>query len=204
VQLGPAPEGAAPAEEPEEKQEEEKTTKGGKKKKATKPKKKAAAKPKRAPVPRNMDVADIDLQKAIALLGLPREVGLHPESGEMIKAGIGRFGPFLVHQGKFKSIPADDPDGVLTIGLNRAVDLLSQQSRSRNGFGVVKELGNHPEDGKPVTISKGRFGPYVKHGTTNATLPKGAEIETLTLEKAVELLSEKKSAKKPRRKAKGN
>ena len=188
VQLGPAVTAetpvAAPVEEP---------AADGKKPK--KKKKTAAEKPKRAPVPRNMDVVDVDLQKAIALLGLPREVGLHPESGEMIKAGIGRFGPFLVHQGKFKSIPADDPDGVLTIGLNRAVDLLAQQSKGRGGFGTIKELGNHPSDGKPVTVSKGRFGPYIKHGSVNATLPKDAVVEEITLAQALELLAAKKPSK---------
>jgi DNA topoisomerase-1 len=112
----------------------------------------------------------------------------------MIKAGIGRFGPFLLHQGKFKSIPADDPDGVLTIGLNRAVDLLAQPSKGRGGagFGTIRELGNHPGDAKPVTLSKGRYGPYIKHGSTNATVPKGQDLETLTLEQAVELLAAKK------------
>ena len=197
VQLGPAPVTETPA-EPEPEAAEEPAEKGKKKKKTTKKKKAAAPKPKRAPVPRNMDVADVDLQKAIALLGLPREVGLHPESGEMIKAGIGRFGPFLVHQGKFKSIPADDPDGVLTIGLNRAVDLLAQQGKGRGGFGTLKELGAHPEDNKPVTINKGRFGPYIKHGSVNATLPKDAVVEEVTLEQALELLAAR--ATKPKKK----
>ena len=196
VQLGPAPETAAEA-EPEAEKDEEPAEKG-KKKTKTKKKKAAKPKPKRAPIPRNMDVADIDLQKAIALLGLPREVGLHPETGEIIKAGIGRFGPFLVHQGKFKSIPADDPDGVLTIGLNRAVDLLAQQGKGRGGFGTLKELGAHPDDNKPVTINKGRFGPYIKHGSINATLPKDAVIEEVTLEQALELLAAK--AVKPKNK----
>ncbi len=200
VQLGPAAVAAADA--PAAAPVEEAPADG---KKAKKKKKPAVEKPKRAPIPRNMDSSTIDLQKAIALLGLPREVGLHPESGEMIKAGIGRFGPFLVHQGKFKSIPADDPDGVLTIGLNRAVDLLAQQSKSRNGFGTLRELGNHPDDDKPVTVSKGRFGPYIKHGSVNATLPKSMTVEDVTLAQALELIAAKKPAKagsKPRKKAK--
>lgn len=170
---------------------EEPADDGKKKKKAKKP---AAPKPKRAPVPKNMDAHDMDLERAVALLALPRDVGLHPESGEMIKAGIGRFGPFLVHQGKFKSIPADDPDGVLTIGLNRAVDLLAQQGKGRGGFGALKELGPHPEDGKPVTINRGRYGPYVKHGSVNATIPKDVEAETVTMAQAVEWLNARKSA----------
>jgi DNA topoisomerase-1 len=185
VQLGPA-EGQKPAPQPVEEPTD------GKKKK-----KKAAAgeKPKRGPVPRNMDPSSIDLDKALKLLSLPREVGLHPETGEMIKAGIGRFGPFLVHQGKFKSIPADDPEGVLTIGLNRAVDLLAQQGRARGaggGFAAVRELGAHPEDGKPVNVYNGRYGPYVKHGGVNATIPKGSEIEGITLEQAIQWLNERK------------
>lgn len=181
-----APEGAAA-----EAVAEEPADDGKKKKKAKKP---AAPKPKRAPVPKNMDAHDMDLDRAVALLALPRDVGLHPESGEMIKAGIGRFGPFLVHQGKFKSIPADDPDGVLTIGLNRAVDLLAQQGKGRGGFGALKELGPHPEDGKPVTINRGRYGPYVKHGSVNATIPKDVEAEAVTMAQAVEWLNARKTA----------
>jgi len=181
-----APEGIAAAAVAEEPADD-----GKKKKKAKKP---AAPKPKRAPVPKNMDAHDMDLERAVALLALPRDVGLHPESGEMIKAGIGRFGPFLVHQGKFKSIPADDPDGVLTIGLNRAVDLLAQQGKGRGGFGALKELGPHPEDGKPVTINRGRYGPYVKHGSVNATIPKDVEAEAVTMAQAVEWLNARKSA----------
>ena len=191
VQLGPAP-GAAKA-EPAPEPADEKDAKGKKKKK-----KAAVEKPKRGPVPKGMSPDDVDLATALRLLTLPREVGLHPETGEMIKAGIGRFGPFLVHQGKFKSIPADDPDGVLTIGLNRAVDLLAQPSKGRGGagFGTIRELGNHPGDGKPVTLSKGRYGPYVKHGSTNATVPKSQDLDGLTLDQAVELLAAKKPSGK--------
>lgn len=185
IQMDPPP-GALGAEAAEEPAED-----GKKKKKAKKP---AAPKPKRAPVPKNMDPHDIDLDRAVALLSLPREVGPHPESGEMIKAGIGRFGPFLVHQGKFKSIPADDPDGVLTIGLNRAVDLLAQQGKGRGGFGALKELGPHPEDAKPVTVNRGRYGPYVKHGSVNATIPKDVEAEAVTMEQAIEWLNARKNA----------
>jgi DNA topoisomerase-1 len=198
IQLGPA-EGAAPVVAPEP--AEEKSADG---KKTNNKKKPAGEKPKRSPVPKNMDPQSVDLPKALGLLSLPREVGLHPETKEMIKAGIGRFGPFLVHQGKFKSIPADDPDGVLTIGLNRAVDLLAQQSKGRGGggFGTIKELGPHPEDGKPVNISKGRFGPYIRHSGVNATIPKGIPVEEVTLQQAVEWLAAKKAGKTKNKKAK--
>jgi DNA topoisomerase-1 len=199
VQLGP---GATPAPAAAEKAPapKEEPAADGKKKRKKKP---AGEKPKRAPVPKNMDPHSVDLQKALGLLSLPRDVGLHPETGEMIKAGIGRFGPFLVHQGKFKSIPADDPDGVLTIGLNRAVDLLAQQSKSRGGgFGTLRELGPHPDDGKPVNISKGRFGPYIRHSGVNATIPKSVPVESVTLQQAVEWLAAKKSGKGKPKKAK--
>jgi DNA topoisomerase-1 len=208
VQLGVAAVKPVVAEEPEEEKPAKKAAKGEKGEKAEKKprKKKAAAgeKPKRAPVPKNMDPHSVDLPKALGLLSLPREVGLHPETKEMIKAGIGRFGPFLVHQGKFKSIPADDPEGVLTIGLNRAVDLLAQQGKARGGggFGTIKELGPHPEDGKPVNISKGRFGPYIRHGGVNATIPKSVPVEEVTLQQAVEWLAAKKPAKGKTKKAK--
>ena len=186
IQMDPPAGAAAPAPV-----EEPPAADGKKKKKA---KKDTAPKPKRAPVPKNMDPNDMELERAVALLALPRDVGNHPESGEMIKAGIGRFGPFLLHQGKFKSIPADDPDGVLTIGLNRAVDLLAQQGKGRGGFGAIKELGAHPEDAKPVSINRGRYGPYVKHGSVNATIPKDVEPEAVTMEQAVEWLNARKSA----------
>ena len=206
LQLGPK-EGAAaaPAEKPEEKAPE----KGAEKGKAKKAKKPVAEKPKRAPIPKGIDQETITLDKAIALLSLPREVGKHPETGEVIKAGIGRFGPFLVHQGKFKSIPADDPEGVLTIGLNRAVDLLAQPNRGRGGAAVaaaLRELGAHPDDGKAIGVYSGRYGAYVKHGNVNATLPKSMTPETVTKEQAIELIKariekdgggKKKSSRKP-------
>lgn len=196
IQLGPAP-GATPA-VPEEKTEE--VAADGKKPKRKK--KPAAEKPKRAPMPRGMTADTLDLKTAIGLLSLPREVGLHPQTGEMIKAGIGRFGPFLVHQGKFKSIPADEPEGVLTIGLNRAVDLLAQESKGRGGFGVLKELGDHPGDKKKVSVNKGRFGAYIKHGSNNATLPKGTDPASVTLEQALEILAAKKPSGKEKSPAK--
>ena len=168
--------------------------------KAGKPKKVKPPKPKRTTIPQGMDPDEIDLAKAVQLLGLPRDVGLHPESGKMIKAGIGRYGPYIVHDGKFKSIPKDDPEGVLTIGLNRAVDLIAQPS-GRGGFGELKKLGEHPEDKKPVTINRGRYGAYVKHDKTNATIPNGTEINDITLAMALEWIAEKK-AKGPAKKKK--
>jgi len=143
------------------------------------------AKPKRASLPRAMAPADMDLERALALLDLPREIGRHPETGEPIVAGLGRFGPYIQHAGAYVSLKGDDD--VLTIGLNRAIALIADAPRKT----PAKTLGNHPRDGKPVTLRAGRFGPYVQHGGLMATLPKGVDGETLTLEKAVEVLAAK-------------
>jgi DNA topoisomerase I len=106
-------------------------------------------------------------------------------------AGIGRFGPYLQHDGKYKSIPKDDD--VLTIGLNRAVDLLAQESKGRGGRGAPpgKPIGEHPEDKQPVTVHEGRYGPYVKWGKINATIPKSIEPSSLTLDQAIGLIAER-------------
>jgi len=169
------------------------TKKGGRKE--------TPAKPKRVSLPRGLEPAQVDLAKALQLLTLPREVGVHPESGTKILAGIGRFGPYLKHGDLFKSIPAGDD--VLTIGLNRAVMLLAEPKKGRGGQAAKAEgrtLGNHPEDGKPVVAHAGRYGPYVSHGGVNATLPKDVALEAVTLEQAVPLLAARKAkgpAKKP-------
>jgi DNA topoisomerase-1 len=147
--------------------------------------KKAPPKPKRASVPKHIATGEIDLQIALGLLSLPREVGAHPETGQVITAGIGRFGPYVKHGSNYVSLKEDD---VLAIGLNRAVALIAESP----GHGAI-ELGAHPADGKPISIRKGRFGFYVKHGRANATLPKGTDENSVSLEEAIELLAAKTS-----------
>jgi DNA topoisomerase-1 len=160
-------------------------------------------KPKRVSLPKGIAPADIDLKTALGLLSLPREVGKHPESGEMITAGVGRFGPYLKHGKVYKSLAADDD--VLTIGLNRAVSLLAEPSRGRGGRPVaepLRTLGPHPETGDAINIMKGRYGPYVSHAGVYATLPRDAAVESVTLEQALEWLAaraEKTGGKKPKR-----
>jgi len=110
----------------------------------------------------------------------------------MITAGIGRFGPYVKHDGKFKSLKKDDD--VLSIGLNRAVILLAESSQ--RSASVLRELGKHPDDGAPVTLKKGRYGPYVQHKRTNATLPKEVETDSIGLDQALALLAAKASKKK--------
>ena len=142
-------------------------------------------KPKRASLPKDMDPAAVDLDRALALLALPREVGLHPETGEPIVAGIGRYGPYLRHAGGYVSLKGDDD--VLTIGLNRAVTVIAEAPKKA----PAKTLGKHPADGKPITQRSGRFGPYVQHGTVRANLPKGVSVDTLDLDAAIEILAAK-------------
>lgn len=148
-------------------------------------------KPKRVSTPRGMDPAAVTLQQALGLLSLPREVGRHPETGKPISAGLGRYGPYLRHDGAYVSIPRGDD--VLEIGLNRAVVLIAGKKGGR-AAGPLKELGAHPADGEPVTVHKGRYGPYVKHGRIMASLPKGQAPEEATLEAALPLLEQKKAA----------
>jgi DNA topoisomerase-1 len=172
VQLGE--EEAPPPEELDE---------NGKKKKG---RKKKAPKPPRASLPRGMPATHVDLEKALALLSLPREVGVNPNSGEMITAGIGRFGPYVKHGTTYVSLKGDDD--VLTVGLNRAVELVETAIAKKP---PATELGAHPKDGKAISVGKGRFGPYVRHGKTFASLPKGMEMDAVTLEQAIELIDAK-------------
>ncbi len=157
-------------------------------------------KPKRASIPKGTDPEHIDLERALALLALPREVGLHPETGKPIVAGFGRYGPYVQHDGKYASLSA--PEEVFEIGINRAVSLLAEKAANRRprASSVVKELGDHPQLGGKVQVLSGRYGPYVRHGKVNATLPKDRDPEQVTLQEAVELIAAK-SAKGPAKKA---
>jgi DNA topoisomerase-1 len=145
-------------------------------------------KPKRVSIPKNVPADGVTLEVALKLLALPRDLGPHPESGKKVHAAIGRFGPYVSHDGHFKSIPKDE--SVFDIGLERAVALL-KEPKQFGGRGALKVLGKHPEDGQAVALYSGRYGPYVKHGKVNATLPDKDMISTVTLEEALELLAAK-------------
>jgi len=171
--------------------EEETVVKGKKKKK----------KPKRTSLLRGMKPEEVDQALALKLLGLPRTLGVHPEGDKTVRAAIGRYGPYVVHDGLFASIKA--PDNVLDIELDRALELLAQKKKGGNGGkNVLKELGEHPTDGGPIKVLDGRYGPYVKYKRTNATLPKDLKPEDVTMEKALELLAAKSSKKKTTRRKK--
>ena len=149
-------------------------------------------KPKRSSLPKGLSADDVTLEKALKLLALPREVARHPTSGEPILAGIGRYGSYVQHGKTYANLGRDDD--VLEIGANRAIDLIvakeSGAGGSRFGGGPARVLGDHPEGGS-VSVKQGRFGPYVTHGKINATIAKGTDPATLTLEDAIELLKAK-------------
>jgi DNA topoisomerase-1 len=149
-------------------------------------------KPKRSSLPKGLSADDVTLEKALKLLDLPREVARHPTSGEPILAGIGRYGTYVQHAKTYANLGRDDD--VLEIGANRAIDLIvakeSGAGGSRFGPGAGRELGEHPEGGK-VSVKSGRFGSYVNHGKINATIQKGTDPASLTLEEAIELLKAK-------------
>ena len=156
---------------------------------------------KRSSLPPRLEPDQVDLNMALALLSLPREVGRHPETGEPIEAGINRYGPYIKHD-RFVRLGADDD--VLTIGMNRAMSLLAEAgAKGRAAPQALREVGRHPKDGNPIALHKGRFGFYVKHGRQNASLPKAQDPEQLTVEQAVELLAKRASKDKGAGKTKG-
>jgi len=161
----------------------------------------ANPKPKRTSLPKGVKSEDVTQEMAEGLLSLPRTLGTHPETGAKIQANLGRFGPYVMHtkgaNGKpeYRSIKAGDD--VLTIGLERALELLAEPKGQRGRSSTpLRELGPHPADEEPVNVYKGPYGIYVKHGKVNATLPEGETVESITLEKAVELINAKAGSKK--------
>ncbi|MFA5955855.1 type I DNA topoisomerase [Hyphomicrobium sp.] len=157
-------------------------------------------KPKRSSIPKGIDAATLDFEKAMQLLSLPREVGMHPTEGGAITAGLGRFGPFIVHEndGAKTYVNLESLEDVFSVGLNRAVTLIAEKRAGggksrfqRNAPKVVKDLGAHPSEGGPVQVLEGRYGPYVTHNKVNATVPRAKDPTSLTMDEAVALLAER-------------
>lgn len=149
---------------------------------------KAKSKPKRASLPKGLPMEEVTLQLALKLLALPRVVGIHPESQKEILAGLGRFGPYLLHDGKYAKLK--DAMEALEIGINHAVEKIAAAAargpgRKRPEPKPLRTIGVHPEDGQPVNVIDGRYGPYLKHGDSNAPVPRGEDHETLSLEAAI-------------------
>ena len=158
---------------------------------------------KRASLPKGWAVDSIDHEKALALLSLPRDVGQHPESGKMISAGLGRYGPFVLHDGTYGNL--ESVEDVFSIGLNRAVTVIAEKvakgpGRGRGTPAALKALGDHP-DGGPVTVRDGKYGPYVNWAKINATLPKDKVPTEVTLEEALEMITAKAGASGKKTKA---
>ncbi len=148
-------------------------------------------KPRRSSLPKGMKGDEVTFEKALKLLSLPREVARHPDSGEPIVAGIGRYGSYVQHGRTYANLTRDDD--VLEIGANRAIDLIVQKEQGggfQRGGGTAREIGAHPEGGA-VSVKSGRFGPYVNWGKVNATIPRGTDPETVTLEAALAMIKAK-------------
>lgn len=157
---------------------------------------------KRASLPKGWTLDTVDFEKALALLALPRDVGVHPETAKMISAGIGRYGPYVMHDGTYANV--ENVDEVFTIGINRAVSVLADKAskgggRTRSTPAALATLGDHP-DGGSITVRDGRYGPYVNWGKINATLPKGKDPATVTLEEALQLITDKAGSSKSKAK----
>ncbi|MEA5503194.1 type I DNA topoisomerase [Halotia wernerae UHCC 0503] len=165
-------------------------------------------KPKQASLPKGVTPENVTLDMAVGLLALPRTLGVHPATGNKIQTSLGRFGPYVVHdQGKegkdYRSLKASD--NVLTVSLERALELLSEPKKGRNSTNskskaALRELGAHPEDGTPINIYDGPYGPYIKHEKTNVSIPEGQSVEEVTLSTALQLLATKTSTTKSTRK----
>ena len=160
-------------------------------------------KPKRTGLPKQWDIAAMDLEKGLRLINLPRKIGQHPEDGNQIITALGRFGPYIKHNTVYVSIK--DPEEMFTIGMNDAVariaDKIANPGRRRGGT-VVKDLGKHPETKAPIQIMDGRYGPYVKYEKINATIPKGTEPKDVTVEMALKYIAEKEAKSPAKKKAK--
>ncbi|MBV8798825.1 MAG: type I DNA topoisomerase, partial [Alphaproteobacteria bacterium] len=153
----------------------------------------AGEKPARATIPKGTDAGSIDLEYALRLLSLPREIGKHPETGDLITANFGRFGPYVQHQKTYASL--ESPEDVFTVGINRAVTLIAEKKanpRGRRGPEPLKELGP-AVNGAPIKLMNGRYGPYVTDGTTNATIPNGTDPQSVTLDQAQALIAEREA-----------
>jgi DNA topoisomerase-1 len=144
------------------------------------------AKPKRVSLPAGMEPEQVTMEKALQLLELPKLLGNHPGTGKEIKAGLGRFGPYIVHDGDFRSIPKGE--SLFEVGLDRALELLLKPKQGRGRAAALRELGPLPGREDKVQVFAGRYGPYVKLGKVNASLPEGMKPEDITLEQALDLI----------------
>ena len=148
-------------------------------------------KPKTGSIPKSWELDNLTVDQAVQLLDLPRTLGKHPEDNKAITTAIGRYGPFIKHEKDYRSL--ENEDDVFTVTLEQALELLAQpKQRRRSSQKTLKELGKHP-DGDEMNVLDGRYGPYIKAGKTNASLPKGTNVDDLTLERAIEIVDAKRA-----------
>ncbi len=145
-------------------------------------------KPKRVSIPKNFEPEEIGLNTTIQLLGLPRKLGFHPETNKTVSAGIGRYGPYILHDKKYKAL--EKTDNILDIELERAIELIAKPTIRGNA--TLKNFGEHPEEKKEITAHDGKYGPYVKCGKINASLLGDHTIDNINLEDAVKLVNDRK------------
>jgi DNA topoisomerase I len=161
---------------------------------------KNGTKPKRMSLLKGMRFEEVNTEIALKLLALPRTLGNHPETGKVVKASVGRFGPYVLHDRKYVSVK--EPHSVLDVTLEQAVEILAAAPEKSGGGArrALRDLGEHPKDGKPIRVLDGRYGPYVNHGKTNATLPQGTDPMEVGIELAVELLEARQAVVKKKKK----
>ncbi len=180
--------------------EQEKEENIKKKKKKKKSKTEVNELLKNVSIPKGLDLKDIDLEKAQFLCSLPKSLGLNPENQKEITLNTGRFGPYLKCENKSARI--ENIEEIFSIGLNRAITLIAEAKPGRMSSSIIKDLGTHPEDGKPVRIMKGQYGPYIKYKSLNATIPEEKDPNELTMEEALILIEKRKKYDKDKKKKK--
>ena len=150
--------------------------------------------------PKGLNINDVDLEKAKYLCSLPKNLGKHPDLNEEITVNIGRFGPYLKCSNK--SARLETVEDLFTIGLNRAITLISEAKPGRISSSEIKNLGDHPEDKKPVKVMKGQYGPYIKYKSLNATIPEDKDPNELSMEEALILIEKRKEYDRLKKKGK--
>merc|ERR1712078_854710 len=141
-------------------------------------------------IPKGLELNSIDLEKAQFLCALPKSLGINPDNQKEITLNTGRFGPYLKCENKSARI--ENVEEIFSIGLNRAVTLIAEAKPGRMSSSIIKDLGNHPEDKKPVRIMKGQYGPYIKYKSLNATIPEEKDPAELTMEEALILIEKRR------------
>ena len=152
---------------------------------------------KNVSIPKGLDLKSIDLEKAQFLCSLPKSLGTNPDNQKEITLNIGRFGPYLKCENKSARI--ENVEELFSIGLNRAITLIAEAKPGRMSSSMIKDLGEHPEDKKPVRIMKGQYGPYIKYKSLNATIPEEKDPVELTMEEALILIEKRKEYDKTKK-----